>query len=221
MATETNDHSVRCCCQRRRRPFLSGYRRLCEPRDMRFRQAHPGWRRAWHTPARRFRSPTEATSIEVFPSLSDPGAATVAGKSSDPIGRLARMSELPVDDHHEVVHLGDQTAVIVPLEEYRHLKEAAEVARVETGFAIGAAGFLAREAAGTPSTCRVKRRAAGCGCPSRELRGHLRGSVHRLGCGFMRDDAQDVVALFADVDQLAGKPRPETSSGGMGHYLVS
>jgi hypothetical protein len=42
-----------------------------------------------------------------------------------------------------------------------------------------------------------------------------------LAAGFMRDDAQDVVALFADVDQLAGKPRPETSSGGMGHYLVS
>jgi hypothetical protein len=59
------------------------------------------------------------------------------------------MSELPVDDHHEVIHLGDQTAVIVPLEEYRQLKDAAEVARVETEFAIGAADFLAREAAGT------------------------------------------------------------------------
>jgi mRNA interferase RelE/StbE len=32
-----------------------------------------------------------------------------------------------------------------------------------------------------------------------------------LAAGFMRDDAQGVGALFADIDQLAGEPRPETS----------
>jgi hypothetical protein len=59
------------------------------------------------------------------------------------------MSELPLDDHHEVIHLGNTAAVIVPLEEYRQLKAEAEEARVETQFAIGVADFLAREAAGT------------------------------------------------------------------------
>jgi mRNA interferase RelE/StbE len=32
-----------------------------------------------------------------------------------------------------------------------------------------------------------------------------------LAAGFIADDAQGVAALFADVDRLAGKPRPETS----------
>jgi hypothetical protein len=32
-----------------------------------------------------------------------------------------------------------------------------------------------------------------------------------LAAGFIHDDAQGVAALFADVDQLAGRPRPETS----------
>ncbi|MGH3321684.1 MAG: hypothetical protein ACRDN9_16225 [Streptosporangiaceae bacterium] len=28
------------------------------------------------------------------------------------------MSELPADDPHETIHLGDRTAVVVPVEEY-------------------------------------------------------------------------------------------------------
>jgi hypothetical protein len=38
------------------------------------------------------------------------------------------------DDHHDVIHLGGETAVIVPLEEYRMLtalKEGASAAEIE------------------------------------------------------------------------------------------
>lgn len=33
------------------------------------------------------------------------------------------MSELPVGDEHQVIRLGDQAAVVVPIEEYRRLRE--------------------------------------------------------------------------------------------------
>lgn len=33
------------------------------------------------------------------------------------------MTELPVNDHHQVIRLGAETAVLVPLDEYRHLRE--------------------------------------------------------------------------------------------------
>jgi PHD/YefM family antitoxin component YafN of YafNO toxin-antitoxin module len=59
------------------------------------------------------------------------------------------MSEQPLDGHDVIHHGGEVVAVVVPMEEYRQLKDAAEVARGETEFAIGAADFLAREAAGT------------------------------------------------------------------------
>lgn len=36
---------------------------------------------------------------------------------------MATMSELPAEDGHDVIHLGGEAAVIVPLEEYRRLRE--------------------------------------------------------------------------------------------------
>jgi len=40
------------------------------------------------------------------------------------------MTELPADDPHEVIHLGDQAAVVVPLDEYRQLRQEALRARL-------------------------------------------------------------------------------------------
>jgi hypothetical protein len=39
------------------------------------------------------------------------------------------MSELPAEEPYEVIHLGGQAAVIVPLEEYRQLRKAAAAAK--------------------------------------------------------------------------------------------
>jgi hypothetical protein len=41
---------------------------------------------------------------------------------------MATMSELPVGDGHEVIHLGGEAAVVVPLEEYRRLRELERLA---------------------------------------------------------------------------------------------
>jgi hypothetical protein len=35
------------------------------------------------------------------------------------------VTELPADDSHEVIHLGDEAAVVVPLAEYRQLRRDA------------------------------------------------------------------------------------------------
>jgi len=40
------------------------------------------------------------------------------------------MTQLPADDPHEVIHLGDEAAVVVPLEEYRQLRHDALRARL-------------------------------------------------------------------------------------------
>jgi hypothetical protein len=40
------------------------------------------------------------------------------------------MTELPADDHHEVIHIGDEAAVVVPLGEYRQLRHDALRARL-------------------------------------------------------------------------------------------
>jgi hypothetical protein len=55
------------------------------------------------------------------------------------------MSELPVEDPHEVIHLGGQAAVVVPLEEYLRLREA----QVEAQQLVAHRDFLERKAAGT------------------------------------------------------------------------
>ncbi|MFC5752820.1 hypothetical protein [Actinomadura rugatobispora] len=55
------------------------------------------------------------------------------------------MSEMPIDDPHETIHLGGQTAVVVPLDEYLRLREA----QVEAEQLAAHRRFLERKAAGT------------------------------------------------------------------------
>jgi PHD/YefM family antitoxin component YafN of YafNO toxin-antitoxin module len=59
------------------------------------------------------------------------------------------MSELPVDEVHQVIHLGDRAAVIVPLEEYRLLRQAAEEHRIDEEFQSALRDTEARRQEGT------------------------------------------------------------------------
>lgn len=66
---------------------------------------------------------------------------------------LGSVSELPAEDTHEVIHLGDQTAVVVPLAEYRRLRALEQLADsealVEAEAQAALADYQARKAAGT------------------------------------------------------------------------
>jgi PHD/YefM family antitoxin component YafN of YafNO toxin-antitoxin module len=75
------------------------------------------------------------------------------------------MRELPAGDPHEVIHLGDEAAVVVPLAEYRQLRDDArrsrliEQADVEEAAAL--AEYRAQQAVGPVKTvpqAEVRRR---------------------------------------------------------------
>jgi hypothetical protein len=75
------------------------------------------------------------------------------------------MTELPADDPHEVIHLGDQAAVVVPLDEYRQLRQEALRARLieqnDAEEAAALAEYHEQKAAGTlvtVSQAEVRRR---------------------------------------------------------------
>lgn len=75
------------------------------------------------------------------------------------------MTELPADDPHEVIHLGDQAAVVVPLDEYRQLRQEALRARLieqnDAEEAAALAEYQEQKAAGilvTVSQAEVRRR---------------------------------------------------------------
>jgi hypothetical protein len=75
------------------------------------------------------------------------------------------MAELPADDPHEVIHLGDEAAVVVPLVEYRQLRQEARRARLieqtDAGEAAALAEYREQQAAGTLVTvpqAEVRRR---------------------------------------------------------------
>ena len=75
------------------------------------------------------------------------------------------MSELPSDDHHEVIHLGEETAVVVPLDEYRRLRhDALRVRLIEQADeeeAAALASYRAQQAVGAAVTvpqAEVRRR---------------------------------------------------------------
>ncbi len=75
------------------------------------------------------------------------------------------MSELPSDDPHEVIHLGDETAVVVPLSEYRRLRQdalrAQLIEQADEEEAVALAEYRAQQAAGTAITvpqAEVRRR---------------------------------------------------------------
>lgn len=63
------------------------------------------------------------------------------------------MTELPEEDPHEVIHLGGQTAVVLPLAEYQRLRalerQAAAEAIVDGEAHAALDDYQARKAAGT------------------------------------------------------------------------
>jgi hypothetical protein len=59
------------------------------------------------------------------------------------------MSELPAGDTHDVIsHGGQVVAVVVPIEEYRQLRQAIGEQQVNEEFDAARAGYLARREAG-------------------------------------------------------------------------
>jgi hypothetical protein len=75
------------------------------------------------------------------------------------------MIELPAGDPHEVIHLGDETAVVVPLDEYRQLRHDALRARLieqaDAEEAAALAEYRTQQADGTVMTvpqAEVRRR---------------------------------------------------------------
>jgi hypothetical protein len=62
---------------------------------------------------------------------------------------MAVMSELPASDSHDVIHHGGEVvAVVVPIAEYRRLRQALEEQRVNEEFDTARASYLARQEAG-------------------------------------------------------------------------
>jgi hypothetical protein len=66
---------------------------------------------------------------------------------------MSAMTELPADDQHQVIRLGDEAAVVVPLEEYRRLRELERRARLtaqaDEEEAAALAEYRAQQQAGT------------------------------------------------------------------------
>jgi PHD/YefM family antitoxin component YafN of YafNO toxin-antitoxin module len=63
---------------------------------------------------------------------------------------MIAMSELPAGDTHDVIHRGGQVvAVVVPIEEYRQLRQAIQEQQVNEEFDAARAGYQARREAGT------------------------------------------------------------------------
>ena len=78
------------------------------------------------------------------------------------------MSELPAHDTHEVIRQGGQVvAVVVPIEEYRQLRQVMQEQQVNEEFDAARAGYQARREPGT--TRYVSHEEAGrlLGMPSR------------------------------------------------------
>jgi PHD/YefM family antitoxin component YafN of YafNO toxin-antitoxin module len=78
---------------------------------------------------------------------------------------MSCMTELPANDPHEVIHLGDEAAVVVPLDEYRQLRHDAQRARLieqaDAEEAVALAEYREQQAAGTVTTvpqAEVRRR---------------------------------------------------------------
>ena len=62
---------------------------------------------------------------------------------------MTLMSELPAGDTHDVIqHGGKVVAVVVPIEEYRQLRQAMQEQQVNEGFDAARARYLARREAG-------------------------------------------------------------------------
>ena len=78
------------------------------------------------------------------------------------------MSELPAGDTHDVIHHGGTVvAVVVPIAEYRQLRQAAEEQRINEEFDAARTEHLARREAGTIRYVSHEEAGRRLGMPSR------------------------------------------------------
>lgn len=78
------------------------------------------------------------------------------------------MSELPAGDTHDVIHhRGTVVAVVVPIAEYRQLRQAAEEQRINEEFDATRTEYLARREAGTIRYVSHEEAGGRLGMPSR------------------------------------------------------
>ncbi len=81
---------------------------------------------------------------------------------------MTLMSELPVGDTHDVIHRGGQVvAVVVPIEEYRQLRQAMHEQQLNEEFDAAQAGYQARREAGTLRYVSHEEAGRRLGLPSR------------------------------------------------------
>ena len=81
---------------------------------------------------------------------------------------MTLMSELPAGDTHDVIrHSGQVVAVVVPIEEYRQLRQAMQEQQVNEEFDAARAGYLARREAGAVRYVSHEEAGRRLGMPSR------------------------------------------------------
>jgi mRNA interferase RelE/StbE len=116
---------------------------------------------------------------------------------------------------YEVIHLGDQAAVVVPLADFMRLRALERLASAEeledAEDTAALQDWKAREAAGQTSYVpadEVRRRLglarSACGSSTRRRRSTRRA-------GFLADDPGGLSAVLDAIDQLASDPRPAGS----------
>jgi PHD/YefM family antitoxin component YafN of YafNO toxin-antitoxin module len=81
---------------------------------------------------------------------------------------MTLMSELPAGDTHDVIsHSGQVVAVVVPIEEYRQLRQAMQEQQVNEEFDAARARYLARREAGEVRYVSHEEAGRRLGMPSR------------------------------------------------------
>jgi hypothetical protein len=81
---------------------------------------------------------------------------------------MAIMSELPAGDTHDVIrHGGQVVAVVVPIEEYRQLRQVMQEQQVNEEIDAARVGYLARREAGTIRYMSHEEAGRRLGMPSR------------------------------------------------------
>ena len=93
---------------------------------------------------------TDAKSCQVDILYSDRGTTPCCGVVlSVYFVTMTHMSELPAGDTHDVIsHSGQVVAVVVPIEEYRQLRQAMQEQHVNEEFDAARANYLTRREAG-------------------------------------------------------------------------
>jgi len=81
---------------------------------------------------------------------------------------MAHMSELSAGDTHDVIrHSGRVVAAVVPIEEYRQLRQAMQVQQVNEEFDAARASYVARRVAGAIRYVSHEEAGRRLGMPSR------------------------------------------------------